>query len=423
MSHIQCSWKVLLGSIGLGIASLSNTALGNDLQNFAPINYSNPADLVYTVENTQAIATNFLVLSNSSFNGMVTVPDLYAPARLKHNVITNGTSVNQAVFNITTGRLAKRFFKNLIIGIEVTEPFKEDIIYSKNSPVRYAATVTKIHSVDVSPIIAYQFSGLLRKLSVGAGFDAFYFDTTLGQEFPSLPKALPTPPFFAPFGSQNDLTFVAHGTDWTYGWHAGVVYRVFRGTFVGLCYFSPLTPKIRGFSAFTGFPTNNNFNATFKLPATTDLEIKQNWNTDWSTTLRIDYIQWHRFNRVILHNTAAPQPTQIIPINSRNTWRIALTSRYNVKPKVTLIGSVAYDQTPTNDTNRTARVNTLSTGTVRVGAEYHLTKKIGLELDYVNLFNFQNVPINNVNPNTGIVTVGHVKTDYNVIGIQININI
>lgn len=398
--HKKTAHIILTSVIGFGLALSCSVALASNFQSFSGINYSNPADLVYIVKSMQFIAGDMLVSPAITFNGTVTVPNPVPP--LGGPVSVTGSSSNYGNLYMPYGRIASRLNEQWVFGVDVTQPFREDISYSSSSAVRYSSTITQVNSYDVAPSLAYHFGGSLSKWAFGFGFDALYMSSTLDQQYPSLPSISP----LTPFGAGNDVSLTNYGNDWAYGWHAGLNYHPFRGTFLGLSYFSSITPKLTGTSTFSGYMNNPNLTSTSTLPATSNFTITQYLSERLMMQARVFYTQWSSIQDIVLLNTAGPASTAIIPMNYRNTWRVELRSRYDVTPKTALQGLLGYDETPINDVDRSTRLPETNKYIAGAGIEYKITPVAGLMFNYAHSFSIGTPTINNTDPNTGTVTSG-----------------
>lgn len=404
----------------IGLALLPNIASASNFQDFSGINYSNPADLVYLVKDMQFILGGSLASPIITFNGTVTVPN--PVPILGPGITTTGSSSNEGNFYVPYGRFAKRLNDQWVFGVDVTEPFREDIEYSATSNERYSGTVTEITSLDVAPSVAYQFGGALSKLSIGFGVDALYTSANINGVYPSLPAI--TTGGLVPFGAGPDVNATNYATDWAYGWHAGLNYHLFRGTFIGLSYFSTVTPKLTGTSTFSGYPANLNLSSTSTLPATSNFTLTQFLNERLLVQARVFYTQWDSIQQIVLLNTAGPAPnTAILPTGYHNTWRFELRSHYDMTPKIAIQGLLGYDQTPTVNAYRSTRLPDADRYLVAIGGEYKITKAVGLMFNYAHAFAVGTPTINNVDPITGITTSGTTEiSDGNLYELRLTVN-
>lgn len=389
-------------------------SLASNFQDFSGITYSNPAELTLLVKDTQLILGDLYVPESPhiNFTGTVTVPDPFGGP----SVVSNGSSLNQDFTHFPYGRIAQRLFKQWVVGLDVTKPFSSDIIFPTDSSVRYSVTTSAMKSTDVAPNIAYQFSGPLSNLSLGAGLDYMYYMIGLNANYPSFPT--PT----NAFGAGSDLFTTQHASNEAWGWHVGALYHLFPPTFIGISYFSAVRQHFtNGTSTFTGFPDSDTFATTLDLPATTNFSIMQMFSEKWSMMFKAHYSQWDTLQQMTLYNISGPSSTYLINLFYKNTWRFDLGTRYKVTPKWTLGALVGYDQTPTSDPYRTLALPGADQYLVGALAEYQINKIAALQATYGHVF-VGHVPFNNLDPNTGTTTVGNASMYGNAAGLQLTLN-
>lgn len=410
---MRCNYK-LKSLLSVLAFAMIDSAMASNFQVFSGINYSNPAELIYSVKNFQMILGSDWVDPNLDFTGNVTVED---PLGL-NNVETSGSAANDSSFFIPYGRIAKRLNEQWVVGLDITEPFIQNTSYPSDSILRYAATTSRINSLDIAPNIAFQFPGALSNLSLGVGVDALQFSATLDQNYPSFPVFIP-PRTLIPFGSGEDIFVGNKASDWAYGWHAGGVYHLFKGTFLGASYFSEITPTLTGTSSFTNYADNTNLTSTLTLPATSNFSLTQFFSEDWFVQAIAHWTQWSSIQELVLNNTAGPSSEATIPTNYRNTWRFELGSRYGLTQRWIFGGLLAYDQTPTNDTDRTVRLPEEDTITLGGSIEYKVTKQLGVKANYYHVFMVSSAPINQTNTDSNTTVEGSEDASANVVGLRV----
>lgn len=397
-------------------------------QPFNGISYRNPAELTLFVRNAQFIVGDDRVDPNVNFNGSVRVPNPLSS--LLPAVTTNGRSGTVGIYNLPYGRMAARVKRDspLIFDVDVTEPFAINISYPTTSPVRYAGTAFKISTVDVSPIVAYQFQGALSKLAVGGGIDFMYMWATFNSTFPTPIVALPP----TAFGRGQDSIAENNLNGKTVGWHAGALYHVLKGSFIGLTYFSTTTEKLAGKSTYT-YPNstppripvtnqNNDLHSKMKLPATVILNWLQLFNPIWKAEFSTSFTGWGRLQQLTLNDVAGPANTLTANLNYQNTWRYTIRNFVNVTPKWMLTQVAAYEVVPSSRYNRTALVPSSNSVVLGVGAEYRFIPSVGLMVNYNHVFFPKDVPIYNTST-TGRLTNGESNASANVVGLRLTVDI
>lgn len=414
--------------IGLSIISLPTETFAGRFQAFNGISYRNPAELSLIVNDMQIIGGDSWVMPKGQFNGTVTVPKFPTPAGQPSVTTTGRAAMTGTTFDLPYGRIAKRLTSQCVVSLDFTEPFAVTIKYPMNSVVRYAGTEFKLDVKDIAPTIAYQFNnGPLSNLLIGAALDTYYVNVTLNQQYPSLPVVIPGQGL-KNFGTRADISFNNNASGREYGWHAGAMYHLFKPTYIGLSYFSKISPLLQGNSAFanstySGTTSSNNLHASLTLPPTTNLSIMQYFSPRLMAEFNIYYTQWSEVPNLVAYNAAGPSPTISTNFNYRDSWRYSVRDRFNITPKFTLINLFAYERVPTSNSTRTALVPSANNFTAGVSLEYKVTKEAAVGVDYSHIF----FPSSSAVAHTGTdgtTTTGSMNNvAVNVVGARFTINV
>lgn len=370
--------------------------------------YFNPAGLV-RIHHPQIVLSAVNIFSSVQLKGTDTWsnPTGTAVAKLLTglplaNTYTTSGSAQGGGYNLVPGfDYASPINDTFYFGFSESVPFGLSTDYSNNSFIRYSATDTSVQVLDLSPSIGFKITD---KLSAGFGLDADYLDATLNAigGFPTLAVAEGRPANTFDTKSENN----ADG--WGYGYHAGLLYQFDPCTRVGLSYFSKVSYTVDGTSHFkgplAGGPTtiispvssdlvSNSLTADTTLPATTMLSFFHQFNPVWSGMATVAYTQWGVFNDLTLNNVQSVTPTLArqtisvtIPENFRNTWRFAAGVNYQPLKDWVFKAGVGYDQTPTEDASRNARLPDGNRTAVALGVHYQMVKNLGVDVGWNHLF-------------------------------------
>lgn len=392
--------------------------------------FYNPAGLV-RLHNQQLVVGVDPILTDVRFNGTVNVTNPLATSG------PIGTNAQGGTFNLVPDmHYAAPITDRIVFGLSVVAPFGLQTNYGMQDATRYAATLTSLRVVDLSPSLGI---ALTDKFSVGAGFDAEH----ARGEF-DLVGGLPIPFFSGP--DSLDTPSVNVGTSNAYGYHLGALYQFNDNTRVGLAYHSQIVHHLRGSSKFgygalANFPnsTTNGFQGTdqlstnITLPPTTSLSVFHTFNPSWDGMASISYTQWNVFSSVVLQNAAgvisdgeggliaSNNIAVTIPENYRNTWNYSIGANYHASEQWFFRTGLGYDQTPTNDTDRNLQLPDSDRIAVALGTHYQTTKTIGLDFGWTHFFAMNGRRINNNTETVGAqqATVnGNVKGGADVFGLQ-----
>lgn len=329
-------------------------------------------------------------------------------------------------------------------GFSVSVPFGLKTDYGRSTPLRYAATLTSISVIDISPSIGFKVTD---KASLGLGFDVqkvwaeFNSDGVLLAATPSPTSAFPPPITTAivPIASAS-ATNKASGVG--YGFHLGGLYEFTENTRVGLSYHSQVVHHLSGNSTFAGpaavilnhgsiHSARSTTNVT--LPPYTSLSAYHRINPLIAVMGTVNYTQWSTFKTLNLNGVAgavnAPSPVFVapsknikvtIPENYQDTWNVSVGADYYVTDRITLRGAVGYDQTPVEDKTRNVQLPDNDRYIIALGGHFQATKAVGVDLGWSHFF-FHQVNINPPPQAMGGQTVtvnGNVKGGADVLAVQ-----
>jgi len=107
------------------------------------------------------------------------------------------------------------------------------------------------------------------------------------------------------------------------------------------------------------------------------------------------------------------------PENFKNTWRVGAGATYRYDDAWSIKMGLAYDQTPVNDTDRTARLTDNNRIWLSAGGQYRLSKDGTLDFGYAHLF-IKDASINQNGGNAFLSgqLVGTYKGSVDIFGVQ-----
>jgi len=330
---------------------------------------------------------------------------------------------------IPAGYFIKPIDDKLVLGFGLTVPFGLSTNYDRNSIARYFATLSKIATFNLNPSFAYKFTNWF---SFGAGFDAQHINATLNQAFD----------YGSIYPGQSDVYVKNNASAWGYGWNAGVQFRPFATTRIGLSYRSQIryhltgkmtvsgidysNPSDAGVAGFWGL-TNSTVKGDITMPSYTTLSLQQDVTPRWKLMADAEYISWNVIPQIALRfqnkNPANNSlPTAVTLLEYKNTWRTAIGQSYQMNSIVTWRMGLAYDQSPVRRVYATARIPDSDRYWVNLGIGFHMTKKADMNLAYSHIF-FKNSSVNQ-SLNTGLGTTAQFAANYkghaDLFGIQFN---
>lgn len=429
-------------------ASVGNYHAGYAAEaNDASTTWYNPAGIT-RIKNQQFVFGGSAIMSDFKYKGSVGVNELspvFDPFPVVHikpvTVTLNSVTAQGGGFSIIPNLQYVAPINDWIgFGFSVDVPFGLKTSYGNTSDLRYAATLTSIRVVDISPALGMQITD---KASVGAGFDiqkaAAEFDSvaTLISLSPFDPKTVLT---------EEDTRSTNKATDTGYGFHLGFLYEFNPCTRMGISYHSQVVHHFSGSSKFIGPITeianvengggpivSSRATTNVKLPPYTALSVFHKATPSFALMGTLIYTQWNTFKNLTLNQVAGVvnDPATIIapstdiqitiPEYYHNTWNLSLGANYYPTETITIRTGIGYDQSPVRDRYRNVQLPDGDRYAVALGGHFQATKTIGLDLGWSHIF-FGKVKVNpppQVNGAETIITNGHVKGGADVLSGQV----
>ncbi|MBX3708913.1 MAG: outer membrane protein transport protein [Gammaproteobacteria bacterium] len=422
-------------------ASVGNYHAGYAAEaNDASIAWYNPAGIT-RIKNQQFVFGTSAIVSDFKYKGSVGITELsptlmgIVPVTVTFNsVVAQGGNFSL----IPNMQYVAPINEWVGFGLSVDAPFGLKTNYGRSTPLRYAATLTSITVVDISPSLGFKISD---KASLGVGFDV----QKAYAEFNSIAGLID--PF--PFGEKTVLTeedteSSNKANDTGYGFHLGWLYEFNPCTRVGISYHSQVVHHFSGTSRFSG-PivtdiimqdgplVSNRATTNVKLPPYTALSIYHKLNPSWALMATGIYTQWNTFKTLTLKQVAglANDPLTLvapstdiqitIPENYRNTINISLGANYYPTDTIILRGGIGYDQSPVRDTYRNVQLPDGDRYAVALGGHFQATKTLGLDVGWSHIF-FNKTKVHppaQVNGAETVSTNGHVTGGADVLSGQV----
>ena len=272
-------------------------------------------------------------------------------------------------------------------GLGVYAPFGLVTDYESSFQGRNFGSKSEVKVVTFQPTVSYAFND---KVSIG-------FGPTINRISGVLESALTTP--FSP----NDGKVKIKGDDVGYGYNIGVLVQATDTTRVGLTYHSKVKYKLEGHTDVTagagtnpGILKSNRYDASLKIdtPESYDLSVTQELNDAWKLYAGATWTRWSRLKDITVNNEGvsaaagsgvlAPQIVGTIKEdqNWHDTWAYAVGTSYRVTKQVVLRTGLTFDQSPTNNKDRSPRIPTGDRTIFSVGLGYKVMDNMTVDLAY-----------------------------------------
>ena len=301
-------------------------------------------------------------------------------------------------------------------GLGVNAPFGLSSSYSRDWVGRYYAVKSDLTTINFNPTLAVK---LHEMVSVGAGFNAMYFDAKLtnavdygavgalvGQ--PTLPQSL-------------DGFAKVTGDTWGYGWNAGVLFTPTESLRLGLAYRSSVDIDLtgnakfsipagaEGIAAATGL-VDTGAKADITLPATASLGAYWRFHPQWAVLGNVFWTDWSKLNELRIELDTGPDA--VTTTDWKDAFRYALGLSYYPTPAWTFRIGGSYEETPVpNSRLRTPRIPDANRFWTTLGLTWSFSKDFGLDLAYAHLF-VNDSKINKSGLEPEDYTRGALKGDY-----------
>ena len=312
----------------------------------ASIMVANPAGIAL-LEERQVTVGGAVVVPDGNFKGSSNT----APVEASEDGFLNNAVIPFGYFSMPID-------DQLSFGFGMYAPFGSSTNYNDDWAGRYLADETDVSVINLQPTVAYKFSD---QLSVGLGVFATYAEGELSRfVFPASP---------------ND-NVVVKGDDWAYGWNIGAIWQPIETTSLGISYRSNIKLKLKGDATgsgalFGGGTVTEKAKLDITLPENVDISLTHEIDDRWTVMAGATWTRWSRFDKLVVNSdqgtgdvsdpglappSTAPGVITYVQEDWKNTWSLAIGGSYKYSDQLTLKAGYAFDQTPVQDTHRTARI-------------------------------------------------------------------
>ncbi|KAA0948280.1 MULTISPECIES: outer membrane protein transport protein [unclassified Pseudomonas] len=285
------------------------------------------------------------------------------------------------------------------IGFGVYAPFGLVTDYESGFQGRGFGSKSEVKVMTFQPTVSYAFND---KVSIGFGPTINRISGVLESD-----KTLV---IGAPFADTN---VKIKGDDTALGFNFGVLVQATDTTRVGLTYHSKVKYKLEGHTTVTGPAQtqgalrNNRYDASLKIetPESYDLSVTQDLTDAWKLYGGATWTRWSRLKEITVNNDGvtgtnggALAPSRIANIteeqNWHDTWAYAVGTSYQLTKQVVLRTGLTFDQSPTNNTDRSPRIPTGDRTIFSVGLGYKVMDNMTVDLAYSYLKE-EDIKVNN----------------------------
>ncbi|WPN48886.1 MULTISPECIES: OmpP1/FadL family transporter [unclassified Pseudomonas] len=359
-------------------------------------------------QSISAMGTGFAGRSSSADDASTVFGNPAGMARLNGQQITGGIAAIDASTDIsdTSGRstgtnkgdmvpftaVPMGFYTNKLndewaVGFGVYAPFGLVTDYESGFQGRAFGSKSEVKVITFQPTVSYAFND---KVSIGFGPTINRISGTLESDI-----ALPV-------RGTGDNNIQIKGDDTAWGFNAGILVQATDTTRLGLTYHSKVKYELDGHTevtAGTNVPPqllrSNRYDASLKIdtPESWDLSMTQDINEAWKLYAGATWTRWSRLKDITVNNEGvtaagggalAPQIVGSIKEdqNWHDTWAYAVGTSYQLNKQWVLRTGLTFDQSPTNNTDRSPRIPTGDRTIFSIGAGFSPTDDWTIDVAY-----------------------------------------
>ncbi|SDU86084.1 OmpP1/FadL family transporter [Pseudomonas mucidolens] len=360
-------------------------------------------------QDVAGMGTGFAGRSSSAENASTVYGNPAGMARLEGQQITGGFAVIDASTDIKDARgnasgtnkgdmvpftaVPFGFYTNKLndqwaVGFGVYAPFGLITDYESNFQGRAFGSKSEVQVITFQPTVSYAFND---RVSIGFGPTINRIAGTLESE-PSLGALIP---------GTGDNRIKVKGDDTALGFNAGILVQATDTTRVGLTYHSKVKYKLKGHTEVTpgaGVPpsllANGRYDASLNVdtPESWDLSVTQDMNDAWKVYAGATWTRWSRLKDITVNNEGVTTAGGVLAPgivgsikeeqNWHDTWAYALGTSYRITKQVVLRTGLTFDQSPTNNTDRSPRIPTGDRTIFSLGLGYDVMPNMTVDLAY-----------------------------------------
>ncbi len=269
---------------------------------------------------------------------------------------------------------AYRLSKKLVIGANVTPSAYGHLNWSVNSIVEQSSTLTRLLYYRYGLQFSYQLN---ESLALGAGLNLE--DNAQYQ----LNFVVP--------GQGNQVNSV-RTLNCTYD--LGLYYKINEKNYVTIAGYSSVSSTGYG-SSSTAEIINSDFSLNVLEAPVVYIGLRNILNDSWILSEKIYWSGFSIQKDIIFNNSTSGSYT--IPTDWKDVWSFQVTTRYAIKEKLALLGSIIYETNPVPLSTNAIGYPLAVSGSLSGGVDIALRKDLSIQAIYSYGAFLPNSPINNAN--------------------------
>ena len=272
--------------------------------------------------------------------------------------------------------------------------------YEKGFQGRFFGDYSEVNVVTLQPTLSYRVND--------------YLSLGFGPTFNRVEGRLETAALV------DSGRIVIEGDDTAVGFNAGLLLELSERTRLGVTYHSMVDYRLEGKTSVSGIPApvNGDYQTTLDLrtPEMIDSSITHQLNDRWTVYAGAAWTRWSRLQTI--------KPVSAFPValeekqHWNNSWSYATGVSYALSKELTLRSGIAFDQSPTNNHERSPRIPSGDRVAISFGLGWTLSEQMSLDLAYSYLRE-EDTDIHLENPRKGSYSAVY-KNSAHGLGAQLN---
>ena len=205
------------------------------------------------------------------------------------------------------------------------------------------------------------------------------------------------------------------------GFNVGVLFQPTQQTRVGAHYRSPINYTATGtLTAPAPLGGSSSASAGLTTPDSFSFSVFHALSPRWDIMGDVTWTGWEHVKRLDVVRTSGALAGAVpvaLTFNWKDTWRTSLGANYKPNDAWKIRFGVAFDETPSNDVDRTARLPDQDRKWVAIGAQWKMSRNGLLDFGYAHEF-IRDASVRNTAAVTGQTLVGHFKNQADIFSIQ-----
>lgn len=356
------------GAGGFGIGTQSGSGTGNAfaggaaVADDASVAWSNPAAMSALPSGRQVTVAGHILVPSFKFSNAGSTGAFAAPG-------TGEGGDGGGVHVVPNAFYTMDINPKMRFGFAVNAPFGLATEYDPGWRGQLTGIESEIKTINLNPSIAYKLGD---KSSIGVGVSLQKIDAKLTG--------------FA--GAPGVLTI--EGDDIGFGFNAGYFVHATPNTQFGMTYRSKVAYELEGSALFSvNTAGNGTVRADITMPDSASFSVLSKLDAKWEVMGDVTYTGWSKIKRLDIIRTSgatAGATLTSLVFNWKDTLRYGVGANYRMNDQTKLRFGLAFDETPTNDIDRTPRLPDQDRTWVALGVQYKPNKQGTVEVGYAHEF-------------------------------------